>query len=276
MTKSNPLPILARRVLGVALLTLALAGAPVAAGPAAAATFRLVYQGSVGDAPVLSAVIESTTAGGTAALGRYAMSAEIGLLGSLAQMFPFRLQAQASGTAGPAVMPERYRSQTWIFDQLAEVTLDYGADGSVALQAVPPTVEGREAVARGLADDTLDPLSAVAAAVDHVARTNGCDGTFAVFDGTRRYELAFSHVGRAEVAPLRGSLYAGPAIECRVVPVLQSGFAEREARGGVYPREVSLWLAPVLEDAPPLPVRLLARSSLGTLLVDLIEARTIN
>lgn len=265
-----------RGLRSLAAAALALAAVGCLTLPAWAASFRLVYQGSVGDAPVLNAVIESTTAGSGGGLGRYAMTAEVGLLGALAQMFPFRLQAEASGTAGQRVVPDRYRSRIWLFDELNEVTLDYAPGGRVAVHAVPPTVEGREAVARGLVDGTIDPLSAVAAMVNHVSSTAGCAGTYAVFDGTRRYELVFSHVGRAEVAPLRKSLYAGPAIECRVVPTLQSGFHAREMSGGVYPREVSVWLAPVLAGAPPVPVRLLARSSLGTLLVDLVEARTIN
>lgn len=263
MTRSFP-RILRRAALVGAVLLL-----PAAAQ---AQTLRLVYQGSVGDAPVLSAAIHSTTEGGGAPPGRYAMTAEIGLLGALAEMFPFQLSAEATGTSGEAVVPDRYRSQTRIFDQVAAVTLDYGADGSVALETAPPTVEAREAMAHGLADGTLDPLSAIAALVDHVARSGGCGGTYTVFDGTRRYALAFSHVGKAQVKRLRDSLYEGPAIECRVVPELQSGFQQRDAQAGFYPREVSLWLAPVLAGAPPLPVRLLARNSLGTLLVDLVEA----
>jgi hypothetical protein len=245
----------------------------LAAAPAQAQTLRLVYQGSVGDAPVLSAAVQSTTA--HHGQGRYAMAADISLLGALAEMFAFRLQAEATGMAGVGVAPERYSSETTIFGEMAQVTLDYGADGSVALAAVPPTVEGRDAVARGLAHGTLDPLSAIAAVVNHVARSAGCGGTLAIFDGTRRYDLVVSQVGNAQVTRLHRSLYEGPAIECRVVPTLQAGFRPQEAAAGIYPREVSVWLASVVAGTPPVPVRILARSSLGTLLVDLVEASAV-
>lgn len=253
-----------------ALLAGSLLAAPVRAGQR---TLHLIYQGSVGDAPVLSAAINATLPARQASQGRYAMTADIRLVGALGEMFPFQMQAQATGAAGAMVTPMRYSSATTLFGAVSRIELDYGAGGRVAIAAEPPTAEAREAAAQGLAHDTLDPLSAVSAVIAEVARTGRCGGTVAVFDGTRRYELALSHVGDAVVTRLRRSLYEGPAIECRIVPVLQAGFRPRETASGVYPREALVWLAPVVAGGPSVPVRILARSSLGTLLVDLVDAR---
>ena len=64
-------------------------------------------------------------------------------------------------------------------------------------------------------------------------------------------------------------------MRCSVAVELIDGFSPRDVQGGVYPRVTDLWLAPVLDGVSALPVRVLSRSSLGVIRLDLVGARRI-
>jgi len=155
------------------------------------------------------------------------------------------------------------------------VTLAYRPNGSVVITADPPTVEASHAASAGLAERTVDPVTATMALIDHVVRQGECGGRLPIFDGTRRYDLVVSPVGESEVAPLAFSFYSGPARQCAVAVELLDGFNENDVRRGFYPLANDLWLANVIEGVPPLPVRAIGRSSLGVMRLDLIDAKPI-
>lgn len=252
-----------------------LLGAALAPADAAAekSLVRLGYAGFLGDAQVIEATVGLEMPPGTRKSGSYRMALDVAMSGPLAQAVPFSMTAESLGSAGAAgVRPARFHSLTRIYQKAQTASLTYGENGAVEIVADPPTVQAREAREQGLAEGTLDPLSAVVALVDEVVRTGECRGRVRVFDGARRYDLQATPAGVAQVSRIGFSLYEGPATECAVTPTLLDGFRQRDIDAGLYPDSASVWIAPVVAGEPPVPVRVIARSGLGTMRLDLVEA----
>ena len=263
----------------VPALALLAAGSPLVAPPAAAGPperFGLTYLAYLDEARILRVEIElDLPAGGTSG-DRYRLSVAATTIGVIGGLFPLRLMAGAHGKAGAAgVRPERYDASSAYGNNRQAVALTYRQNGSVVIASDPPTMEARHAARVRLGDRTLDPVSATVALIDRVARRGACGGRLAVFDGARRYDLIASAAGEGQVAPHGVALYSGPALRCSVAVELIDGFSQRDVQNGVYPQVTDLWLAPVLDGAPALPVRLIGHSSLGAMRLDLIGARRV-
>jgi hypothetical protein len=234
---------------------------------------RLGYAGFLGPAQVIVASVGLEMPPGTRKSGSYRMALDVAMSGALAKAVPFSMTAESLGQAGEAgVQPSRFHSLTRIYEKTQTTSLTYGDGGAVEISSDPPTVQAREAREQGLAAGTLDPLSAVVALVDEVVRTGECRGRVQVFDGARRYDLEASPAGTSRVEKIGFSLYEGPATECAVKPILLNGFRQRDVDAGFYPQSARMWIAPVVAGEPPVPVRVMAQSGLGTMRLDLVEA----
>lgn len=252
---------------------LALAAAPAAGAAGDQDYVRLGYAGFLGPVQVVAASVGLDLAPGMAAQGPYSMALDVTMTGPLEKLVPFHMTANSRGRSGAAgVIPAEYDSMTRIYDDGRAVRLTYGDGGAVAIETDPPTVEARQAREKGLAEGTLDPLSAVVALVNQVIRNGACAGRVAVFDGTRRFDLEASPAGTSEVTKIGASLYQGPATECAIEPVFIGGFRQVDVDAGIYPRQATMWVAPVVAGAPPVPVRVIGASALGNLRLDLVEA----
>ncbi|MGJ0621064.1 MAG: DUF3108 domain-containing protein [Methylocystis sp.] len=261
------------RHLPVLAAFLALAAAPAAGQAEEQDYLRLGYAGFLGPVQVVAASVGLDLAPGMAAQGPYSMALDVTMTGPLEKLVPFHMTANSRGrTVGGGVLPAAYDSMTRIYDDGRAVRLTYADDGAVAIDADPPTVEARQAREKGLGQGTLDPLSAVVALVNQVIRNGACAGRVAVFDGTRRFDLEASPAGTSEVTKIGASLYQGPATECAIEPVFIGGFRQADVDAGIYPRQATMWIAPVVAGAPPVPVRVTGASALGNLRLDLVEA----
>ena len=123
----------------------------------------------------------------------------------------------------------------------------------------------RDDVPVALRDGTLDPLSASAALARRLAATGTCTGTVPVFDGLRRYDLRYEDLGTAELAPSRHDSYRGAAHHCRATIEPIAGFLRTGEHAGERATEISAWIAPPLEGADPVTVRMDVEGSRGTL-----------
>ncbi len=131
------------------------------------------------------------------------------------------------------------------------------ADGNPVVQVLTPPVEReRTAVPPDQTKHTIDTLSAVVMLVHDVATTGRCDGTVTTFDG-RRLAVQTSHTSGTESLPRTDkSMFAGPALRCDFDGQQLAGFVTNENQASLRkPRHGTAWLAPVLPDAPPVPVR---------------------
>ncbi|WP_374375075.1 DUF3108 domain-containing protein [Dongia sp.] len=250
------------------------------AGPAQAAEpVTLTYTGYMAGLPVfsLTATVELPAGQGSEAgaelvpgNGRYSLNADAATTGNFRFLYPYRATMVSTGNlAGATAAPKQFRSVADIVGKQEAVTLTYGKGGNVAIEAVPMTRQAQEAKARGFAHGTIDPASAVVAAVASFADTHQCSGTYKLFDGVRRYDLTLAQGGFADVAPLAQSYYEGSATECVATSTLLEGFAPAAAQSQFYPRSARLFMAPAVPGLPSLPVRIEAQNALGVMTLDL-------
>jgi hypothetical protein len=96
--------------------------------------------------------------------------------------------------------------------------MSWGADGLPVAEVFPPNDEDdREEVPDLLKRDTLDPTMAMVSRVlDSGGRTAPCEGSDAIYDGRRRYNMHFSAIGPEMLKPHNRSAYSGIAFKCMV------------------------------------------------------------
>jgi hypothetical protein len=78
-----------------------------------------------------------------------------------------------------------------------------------------------------------------------------------VFDGRRLSEIAATDAGQEMLEPTRRSSFSGPATRCDFEGRLLAGFMLDDDRArAARPQTGSAWMARLLPNAPPLPVRM--------------------
>jgi hypothetical protein len=271
MIAANPLRLLA------ALLVSAMS---LAAVPASAETWQLQYVGLLGRVPLLTADLEVSLANEGGGIGAFHASALAATdPNGAGALIPFRMQLEtAGGRPGPALAPLWHRSLSTAWQQQQRVELDYGADGSVATFVDPPTHATNTALDGGLVSGTIDPVTAGLILIDQVMRAGGCAGSLAVFDGIRRYDLAVI-ASEAGTPPARISGTAGPghgtAVACRMSIGYRSGFPADASRSSFYPKEITIWLAPLANQAQVVPVLATADLAVGQLRLELLSVMAV-
>lgn len=253
-----------------AVACLALAAGPAAAKQNAA---HLTYVGYLGGAPVFSLQANIAVPEGTKpADGGYIVAADMMTTGNLALLYPYTQSLKASGALqGHRPHPASYRSDLRIWNKRESVALTYGANGRVAIEAVPLTRQAQQAQQQGYANGTMDPVSLVVAVATAFAQTGNCAGRYALFDGARRYDLILEQGGYADLDPLGASYYAGSATECNATPELVAGFQQSALNANLYPQSAKLWMAPAIAGFPSVPVRIVAQSSFGEMTLELTD-----
>jgi len=103
----------------------------------------------------------------------------------------------------------------------------------------------------------MDTLSALAQLMRRVETDGRCETSVRTYDGRRVLEVTAQTGAREELAPSGRSMFHGQALRCDFEGSELAGFLfgedDPEHR---RPLHGSAWLAPVLHDAPPLPVRI--------------------
>jgi hypothetical protein len=179
-----------------------------------------------------------------------------------------------SGPRGPAVLrPDRYTMEGVWRGNTRRITLEY-ENGLPRVRAlVPPNDAEREAVPEALQRNTVDTLTALAALTRTVAETGSCEGTAQTFDGRRRTDFSARTEGSQVLARNSRGIFAGEALACRFEGRQVAGFyTNRDRDEAARPREGRAWMARLIADAPPIPVRLEADSGfLGTVSIYLTK-----
>ncbi|HYD31845.1 MAG TPA: DUF3108 domain-containing protein [Azospirillaceae bacterium] len=197
--------------------------------------------------------------------------------GFVARMMPWETRAESGGDVNAtALHPQRHETMSRWRKKVRTVTLSYDGKGAVTTATKPPpAADDRDAVPERQRRNTVDPLSGVLGVTHAVAAGQGCNRAVPVFDGRRRYDLLFTETGRRDLAKTDYSVYAGPALLCRVAFKPIAGYPKKRENsrfwqsgpGGRPPAD--LWLAPVTAGGPPVPVRLETASVFGSILVHL-------
>ncbi len=74
-----------------------------------------------------------------------------------------------------------------------------------------------------LKQNVIDPYSAVMRQLDHIATTGKCAGSYAIYDGLRRFEMQFDTVGDIDLVADRPYGFDGPALHCQIIVLPKGG-----------------------------------------------------
>lgn len=179
-------------------------------------------------------------------------------------------------TKDGSAFPTRFRGISGEDDEDGKTaTVDYGDDGAPRVTFVPEHEAPDEPLPSKMTAGTIDPASAMLTLMETLGKTGRCDATVKVFDGKRRYDLVSRHTVEVELSATKYAPYAGPATECRIGFERLAGF--REGRlAQRYPDEIVLYLAPLFDDAPPMPVRMHGSNLFGALRLHLVAWRGLD
>ncbi|MBI3516288.1 MAG: DUF3108 domain-containing protein [Proteobacteria bacterium] len=248
------------------------AGAPLgradtASGPAAPATLTyVVYFGG------LKALALEVQVGVTSDGYQVRMSAQT--QGVIDWVVGWTARASSEGTIRDGVMrPERHVTESQFRGNRRDAALTFRRDGSID-SVIEPSAEAddREPVTPEQELGALDPIAAVLLATRALATQQTCDQRVPVFDGRRRYDVEFRDGGRDVLKPSEYGSFSGEATLCLFRYIRIAGYQKtgRWNNARDYDRIYRSWLAPVAPGLPPLPVRIEAEGTFGTVIVHLV------
>ncbi len=243
-----------RRALAGLVLALAVGGPAIAGAPDEAVKRRgvgLDYTVYFGGLKVLKLNVGLALEG-----ARYDLEAAMKTHGFAARMFPWSLRTNASGQVDDArVRPDRAHSENLWRGKKGWTTLRFDDEGPKVISTgskrkraeVPPD-ELRGAV---------DVASAFLALSRVVQSGQECDTKVPVFDGKRRFNFIIARLGEQQMSRNRYSAFSGTALYCQVdMEMLHGRKRERDYGGlGSKGRMATIWIAPIFEGVPPMPVR---------------------
>ncbi|HMA13757.1 MAG: DUF3108 domain-containing protein [Bacteroidota bacterium] len=253
------------RPLGPAAVVLT--AALMAALPAGAEPVSADYQVYFGGLHVLNAEAKLERGGNS-----YRLIAVAETQGFVGWLNPWKGTTQSRGlvTAGK-VVPRHHLN--WGTDDDSDsgarrVEISYDAAGDIVDTLVQPEQdwEDRHPLPADAGKGTLDPLSVIAGLGELLQKGGRCEGSFAVFDGRKRYDLIVSDAGERMLEPTSYSIYAGPARGCRLDYKMLGGHRIEKNKYVETARERLVWVARPAVGAPLIPVRLEIETAYGTLM----------
>ncbi|HEY9549170.1 MAG TPA: DUF3108 domain-containing protein [Kiloniellaceae bacterium] len=200
--------------------------------------------------------------------GDYRLAVDAETRGFLGWLKPWQGTTESRGRilAGKAI-PGHHRS--WGTGDEGErlVAIGYDPAGRVADTLVQPAQDwdDRHPLPPDAAEGTLDPLSVIAGLAGQLQAGGRCEGSFAVYDGRKRYDLVVSDAGETQLEPTAYSIYAGPARGCRLDYEMLGGHLIERNKYVETARKRIVWVAQPAEGAPFIPVRLEIETGYGTL-----------
>lgn len=139
-------------------------------------------------------------------------------------------------------------------DRLTWIDYDHGLPHLKELQ--PPQETERELVPQDMQRHTVDTLSALAQLMRHVQHSQDCETRVRTYDGRRLLDVAARTAGFERLDETSRSMFHGPALRCDFEGSELAGFMIGENDPEHHrPLHGVAWLAPLLPNAPPLPVR---------------------
>ena len=264
------------------------AGVLLCSGPALAAAGE-----SEGDpsAPVSTVDLAFELYAGGISLGHVGMSARVQgadykaistleTRGIVNAFWQSKVETSSSGILTPErVQPSLYDSYSqYRANRRRQVTLTFGPDGPKSVQADPPYPENRAPISEEQKRQSLDPLSAVMYLIgSHSTEDKPCEATAPIFDGRRRYDVAFDFVRKTRVSMDNG-LYDGPGYVCRVHYSQVAGYQQTLVQQGKKLPNIFAWVAPVKSVADPsrtymLPLRVWAETEYGIVVALATQAK---
>jgi hypothetical protein len=204
----------------------------------------------------------------------YEVEASLKTTGLIDWLLRFTQKLEGRGNlAAVTPSPLVYLSDGTFFGTRRVTRLDYRGDGRIEADLKPANEDDdRTPVTEAMKQGTIDPMS-VFVALNRAAAEGGnpCAGKVPVFDGRRRFDLAFEEDGVAGVQPSQYTVFSGPALRCKVQMERLAGFQRNPRFNSPQPRHHLLYVARFGERSLWLPVRLESESSFGNVVGHLVE-----
>jgi hypothetical protein len=161
--------------------------------------------------------------------------------------------------------------------QRRQVTLTFGPDGPKSVFSDPPYPENPARITEAQKKQTLDPLSAVMYLIGSHSDSAPCEAKAPVFDGRRRYDVAFDLVRKSDIHMDNG-LYQGPGYVCRIHYNQVAGYQQTLVQQGRKLPTIFAWVAPVKSLVDParaymIPLRVWAETEYGVVVALASQAK---
>ncbi len=216
--------------------------------------------------------------------GRYRLELGAKTRGFLGDIAPwhgvFKTDGWHNASTG-AARPDVHQSITTWRDEEEIKTYKYNKDGTFKEYRIKDPDPGNDGsvkpVEKELTDKTTDALTATFDIMQMVAKNGKCEGSDEVFDGKRRFKMAFNEVGTVDLTATRYNVYAGPATECTVEVQPMAGKWHEKPRGWMSIQEQgrargtmpTVWFATLQEGGPAVPVKVRVKTEYGVLFMHL-------
>jgi hypothetical protein len=205
--------------------------------------------------------------------GAYSIAAAAETQGFVGWLHPWQGNTFSQGRIDDGkVVPAQHENRGTADDDEADgerlVHLTYDAAGNLTDSLVQPEQDWdeRHPLPADAGVGTLDPLSVIAGLSQLLQKSGRCEGSFAVFDGRKRYNLLVSDAGETQLDASSYSIYAGPARGCRLHYEMLGGHRIERNKYAETARERIVWVARPAAGAPLVPVRLQIETAYGTLM----------
>lgn len=204
---------------------------------------------------------------------RYNANAIVRTEGSLGRMFNIMFSFQAVGQREAGrFTPETFAAVYTGFKGDPTMTVSFSPDDQQPTNVNPALRRGLTMQDFQSKPPLVDPMSALleAAISSHKAP---CDRTFDLFDGVRSYRITLGKAQKDDVGSYDGSVYNGPAIQCRwrykLVKASRDDWAHRMLQDA--PPEGKIWFADL--NGVMAPVRLMAETPVVAVMMHVMAAR---
>ena len=156
-------------------------------------------------------------------------------------------------------------------------SVHWSASGAILSDIQQPPLDLEEVfpIPGRLKQNAIDPYSAVMRQLDHIATTGTCAGSYAIYDGLRRFEMQFDTVGNIEMVSDRPYGFDGVALQCQIIVLPQGGHRIESSWHKKPPedRQFSVYFG-WFSDGLVLPVRVEIKAPIGTGVVRLDVIRS--
>ena len=186
------------------------------------------------------------------------------------------IAALVSGFQSASSAEIKFHASEWhpIYLSLSRITkskqiassVHWSASGDILsdVQQPPPDLDKVFPILDKLKQNVIDPYSAVMRQLDYIGANDKCAGSYAIYDGLRRFEMQFDTVGNIELVADRPFGFDGQALHCQIT-VFPKGGHRIESSWHKKPdkdRQLSVYLGR-FSGGLVLPVRVEIEASIG-------------
>lgn len=145
------------------------------------------------------------------------------------------IAALVSGFRSASSAEIKFHASEWhpIYLSLSRITkskqiassVHWSASGDILsdVQQPPPDLDKVFPILDKLKQNVIDPYSAVMRQLDYIGANDKCAGSYAIYDGLRRFEMQFDTVGNIELVADRTFGFDGQALHCQITVFPKGG-----------------------------------------------------